>query len=154
MDHHYVLPIPMSYNPGLPGRPSGVLLRVLPNDDCPFMVEQVVYSAFERVFLPTDSIMETIISSFFGQSDGSVDGQNPSHGVVMKQKRTSISFYTGRLMSGSKVWCLVRGKSMIPVYHGMTEIDYSDVQNPWLAEMVMGGPVQAFLERHWGAESR
>lgn len=62
--HHLIRPIPMSYNPSLPGRPSGVLLRVLPNDDCPFMVDQDVYLAFERAFFPNDSIMETIISSW------------------------------------------------------------------------------------------
>jgi hypothetical protein len=65
VDHHrYVLPVPMSYNPGLPGRPSGVLLRILPNDNCPFLVDQGIYLAFERAFFPNDSIMETIISSW------------------------------------------------------------------------------------------
>ena len=72
MDHRYVLPIPMSYNPGLPGRPSGVLLRILPNDNCPFMVDQGVYFVFERAFFPNDSIMETIISSWTGRLRGRI----------------------------------------------------------------------------------
>jgi len=63
--HRYVLPVPMSYNPGLPGWPSGVLLRILPNDNCPFMVDQDIYLTFERAFFSNDSIMETIISSWF-----------------------------------------------------------------------------------------
>ena len=78
----------------------------------------------------------------------------------MEPGRKIISFETVRLMSGSRVWYIVRGPAILPTYYGMTEIRYS-VQNSWLADLGMGragrrsrgGPVQAFLEQYWGAES-
>ena len=64
-------------------------------------------------------------------------------------QRECISFYTGRITGGSKVWRFVGSKSTFPVYHGASELYYSgQVRSLWPTPMVE--PILAFLEERWG----
>jgi len=76
----------------------------------------------------------------------------------MEPGRKIISFYTARLIGGSRVWYFVGSKAAFPTYYGMTEMWYSDhVRDLWFSRFAPGtemrlDPILLFLEENWGDE--